>query len=101
MEAMKKSTIDRADFFEKKIMDEQDFSGDYDVHVKMPGKAGKKYKLTEMGKTMFPIEFVEWIRASESLNPMLNDWICDRITTDKLYYYWLINIKNKQNENTD
>jgi hypothetical protein len=41
----------------------------------------------------YPKNFVEWIRLSETLDSNLNDWICERITTDDLYKYWNKNIR--------
>lgn len=43
----------------------------------------------------YPKEFVKWLGTENTLNEKLNDWICERITSDELYDYWLTNIKDK------
>lgn len=49
----------------------------------------------KISKIACPKEFTEWIRTSNTLNSKLNDWICDRISTDDLYEYWK-NLNNKK-----
>jgi hypothetical protein len=40
--------------------------------------------------------FIEWIRTSDTLDNNINDWICGKITNDKLFTYWHTEIYKKQ-----
>ena len=50
-------------------------------------------KRTAKEITSHIMEFIEWIRNSNSLNKKLADWVYDKITTGELYEYWLTNVK--------
>jgi len=39
--------------------------------------------------------FIEWIRTSDTLDNNINDWICGKITNDKLFTYWHTEIYKK------
>lgn len=90
--------------------DDQNLAGDYDIHIPFKAKDGKRYKLipVEQKSDCYPKKFVIWIgfnRLSRLMYREIDDkwllltdidqdiWI--ELTTDELFEYWKINIKNE------